>query len=245
MERKKKEKEDDDDFCLSVFKEIKDNIKITTEEIFGEDVFQEPLTIKKELIKNNKDKDNNRNHNKKLFLPRHAIIKKFRPNLYYSYECINNSNLTAYIYEKTETAKINVTLKNDGTLDWPENLTKLIFDEKSEIKGEEIILKPQKKGTELNYEIIFNNLEKLTKDEYKSHAKIIVKGEQIGEKLILKIKIKKKEDTNEEMNKNMDVIENFRVENGLDEIEYPNERIFKALKENDFDFEQAFWSLLF
>ena len=84
IERKQKEKEDDDDFCLSVFKEIKDNIKKTTEEIFGEDVFQEPLTIKKELIKNNKDKDNNRNHNKKLFLPRHAIIKKFRSNLYYS-----------------------------------------------------------------------------------------------------------------------------------------------------------------
>ena len=56
--------------------------------------------------------------------------------------------------------------------------------------------------------------------------------------MILKIKIKKKEDTNEEMNKNMDVIENFRVENGLDEIEYPNERIFKALKENDFDFDE-------
>ena len=38
-----------------------------------------------------------------------------------------------------------LTLKNDGTLDWPENDTKLIFDEKSYLKGEEIILKPQKK----------------------------------------------------------------------------------------------------
>ena len=56
------------------------------------------------------------------------------------------------------------------------------------VKGEAIILKPQKKGSELNYEIIFNNLEKLAEGEYKSYANIIIKREKIGEKLNLKNK---------------------------------------------------------
>ena len=164
-------------------------------------------------------------------------------NLYYSYECTNNdNNLTGYINEKTETAKIDVTLKNDGTLDWPENDTKLIFDENFNVKGEEIILKPQKKGTELNYKIIFNNLDKLTEGEYHSCAKVTVKGRQIGGEIKIIIIIKKKEDPNEEMNKNMDKIDSFRAEFGLDENEYSNEIIFKSLRKNDFDFEQAFGS---
>ena len=45
------------------------------------------------------------------------------------------------------------------------------------------------------------------------------------------------------MNKNMDKIESLRIEYGLDENDFPNERVFKALKENNFDFEEAFASL--
>ena len=134
--------------------------------------------IDKELFRHN-----NNNHNRELIFGSHnkKIVKL--ENLYYSYECTNNdNNLKAYINEKTETAKIDVTLKNDGTLDWPENDTKLIFDENFNVKGEEIILKPQKKGTELNYKIIFNNLDKLTEGEYHSCAKVTVKGRQIGGK---------------------------------------------------------------
>ena len=44
------------------------------------------------------------------------------------------------------------------------------------------------------------------------------------------------------MNKNMDKIDSFRAEFGLDENEYSNEKIFKSLRKNDFDFEQAFGS---
>ena len=42
----------------------------------------------------------------------------------------------------------------------------------------------------------------------------------------------------------MKEIEYLRIEYGLDETEYPNEKLFKALKENDYDYEQAFVSLL-
>ena len=64
-----------------------------------------------------------------------------------------------------------MSLKNDGTLEWPEKTTKLIFDKNSNIKGDEIILKPQKAGEELKYEVLFNNLEKLDQGEYKSYMR--------------------------------------------------------------------------
>ena len=172
-----------------------------------------------------------------------SFQKRRTLNLYYSYELTNNINLTGYIYEETETAKITITLKNDGTLDWPEKTTKLIFDNKSEVKGKEMTLKPQGIGKEEKYDIIINNLAKLKEGEYKSLAKIIINGEQIGEKLNLKIKIKKKEDPNEEMNRHMEEIDCLRTEYDLDETDFPNERLFKALKENDYDNEQAFASL--
>ena len=218
--KEKEEVEDDDNYNLNIFKDIEDNIKKNNKE---------------EFIKNN-----NNYYNSASFLNNHSKNKFKREYLYYSYECTNNNNLTAYINEKTETAKINVTLKNDGTLDWPENNIKLIFDKKFKVKGEDIILKPQEKGTELDYEIIFNNLDKLSEGEYQSYAIISIKGEQFGEKLKFKIKIKKKVDTNKEMNKNIDKINSFREYFNLDEIKYPNEIIFNALKEKNYKFEETF-----
>ena len=218
--KEKEELEDDDNYNLNIFKDIEDNIKKNNKE---------------EFIKNN-----NNYYNSASFLNNHSKNKFKREYLYYSYECTNNNNLTAYINEKTETAKINVTLKNDGTLDWPENNIKLIFDKKFKVKGEDIILKPQEKGTELDYEIIFNNLDKLSEGEYQSYAIISIKGEQFGEKLKFKIKIKKKVDTNKEMNKNIDKINSFREYFNLDEIKYPNEIIFNALKEKNYKFEETF-----
>ena len=233
-ERKKKEKREIEEEERK--KREKENREKEKREKEEEEERNKKENIDKELFKNN--------NNNRTFLKLAPFKKEIQfENLYYSYECINIIDLTTYIYEKTKTAKIKITLKNDGTLDWPENDTKLIFEEKSKVKGEEIILKPQEKGSELNYEIIFNNLEKLTEGEYQSYANIIIKGDQIGEKLILKIKIKKKENPYDEMNKYMDKIESLRTEYGLDENDFPNERVFKALKENDFDFDQAFASL--
>ena len=164
--------------------------------------------------------------------------------MFYSFECdySNNINLIAYIYVGTESAKIDLVLKNDGTLDWTDN-TKLIFDKKSDIKGNDIKLKPQKKNETQKYEIILNNLGDLDVGEYKSYIKLYIDERQIGEKLTLTLKVKKKEDPDEEMNNNMDKITEFREFYELNENEYPNKKIFEALKENDFEFESTFESL--
>ena len=260
-ERKQKEKEEkinDEDDNFSIFKEIKENIKKNAEEINGDDLMDKNLNIG-QIEKENQSKNLSSsqsiykrmntgeklaNNKSTIFDVRNSFNKKLAfENLYYSYECINNINLTGYIYEKSETAKIDITLKNDGTLDWPENKTKLIFEKKSQVKGKEITLKPQEIGSEERYEIIINDLAKLKEGEYKSCVRININGQNIGEKLDLKIKIKKKEDPNEEMNQHMGEIESFRAEFALEETEYSNERLFKVLKENDYDFEQSFASL--
>ena len=41
----------------------------------------------------------------------------------------------------------------------------------------------------------------------------------------------------------MDKIKKFRKDYNLNENEYPNKKIFEALKENDFEFESTFESL--
>jgi hypothetical protein len=171
--------------------------------------------------------------------------KKTIKNLFYSYKCdySNNVNLSAYIYVGTDSAKIDLVLINDGTLDWPNNC-KLIFDKNSEVKGNEIKLKPQIKDEKQKYEVIFNNLRDLDEGEYKSYLRFYRDGDFMGEKLILTIKVKKKEDPDEEMNNNMDIINEFRTNFNLSENDFSNKQIFEALKSNDFDPEQGFVSIV-
>ena len=191
------------------------------------------------------DEYNKRKNNKIKKKPIKPKNFKILTNLFYSYECINKNNLESCIYTGTNTTKFELSLKNDGTLEWPEKTTKLIFDKNSEIKGDEIILKPQKAGEELKYKVVFNNLEKLDQGEYKSYMRFQIKDDIIiGEKLILKIIVKEKEDPNAEMNKHMEEIEKLRKEYGLSENQYTNKIIYDALQKCGFEMEQSFLLLI-
>ena len=156
-----------------------------------------------------------------------------------SFEC-STFNLAAYIYEGTEKSQIEIKLINNGTQDWPKNKTKLVFDQKSEIKHDDIKLKDQKVGEEVKYEVKFENLAKLKEGEYQSYARFVVNGTKYGEKLIFKNIIKKEDNQGNEVNKYMDKIQEFREGYGLEENEYSNERILEVLKNNNFDFDQSF-----
>jgi len=163
---------------------------------------------------------------------------------YYSYECTNNFNLAIYSYEGVNESNIEVVIKNNGTFDWPENNAKLIFKDNSDIKGENVTLKPQKCGEELKYEVKFKNLGKLKEGEYKSYLKFEVNGETIGEDLILKnMIIKNPENQEDEINKYMDKIKEFRENFGLEENDHSDEKLLDVLKENDFNQELAFSAL--
>ena len=100
----------------------------------------------------------------------------------YSYEYINILILSTYIYEGTNEAKIEIILKNNGNLTWPEG-SKLIVDNKSDFGANEIILKPQKPGEQKSYNVNFCDLKEIKVGEYKSYLTIEKSGKAFsGEK---------------------------------------------------------------
>ena len=175
---------------------------------------------------------------------REKIMERLKLNKnIYSYDCPNILNLTEFIYEGTEKANIKIILKNNGEIKWPKDKTKLIFDETSQIKGDDIILFPQEIGEENSYTAILTNLEDLKDGEYKAFLTFNVGGKNYGEKLTLMIKIKKKENKNELIDKYKDKINEFREFFNLSEEDYTDEKILAALQEHNFSFEDAFSSL--
>ncbi len=159
----------------------------------------------------------------------------------YSYECLNDSNLFSYLYKGTKEAKIQLTLKNNGKSAWPINNTKLLFDESSDFKANEVILKPQKSQEQALYKIIFKGLSKYPPNEYKSKLHFCVNGITLGENLVLKFIIKEK--IIPELKKYKKIIKEFRELFDFDNAGYSDKLLLKVLKENDFDFELAFAGL--
>ena len=158
----------------------------------------------------------------------------------YSYECINILNLSTYIYEGTNEAKIEIILKNNGNITWPEG-SKLIVDNKSDFGANEIILKPQKPGEHKSYNVNFGDLKEIKVGEYKSYLTIENSGKSFsGEKLVLKIIIKKKKN---EIEQNIDKIQDFRDNYALSTEDYSDGKLLEILKKNNFIFDKAFESL--
>ena len=149
----------------------------------------------------------------------------------YSYECIKIEPEVLEVFDGTEQANIEITLKNNGDEAWPENKTKLSFDNESELKDEDIVLAPQAPGEEKNYLIKFTGLGDKNLGEYISNLSFFINDRQIGEKLTLKIKILDSR------------VLNFANEKDLDLEEYTYKRLLDVLRENNFDFDNAFASL--
>ena len=162
----------------------------------------------------------------------------------YSYECINIISLSAYIYEGTQEANIDIILKNNGDYSWPLNSTKLICDKKeSNFIGNEIMIDPQKPGEEKKYKVTITNLENSPKGEYKTYYWFYINGKHIGEKLTLRINIKEENKIENEIEQNMEKIKEFREIYDFSENDYSNEKIFEVLKANNFNFESS-WNKL-
>ena len=142
------------------------------------------------------------------------------------------------MYKGSDEAQIKIALINNGNIDWPLE-TKLIFGNNSPIKGNDIKLYPQKPGEKNEYTIIFNNLKSFSQGEYYSILFFYANKKLYGEILKIKIIIKEKEKTKNELDK----IKKFREEYDLDEKHYTDELLLKVLKENNFNLENAFSSL--
>jgi len=109
-------------------------------------------------------------------------------NKKYSYQCIDKNNLNSFIMKGTENTEIKITLKNNGTIDWRSN-AKLVFDNNSHIKTDDIRLNPQKCNEEQTYKIAFNNLSNLNVGKYELYLWFNINGENFGDRLDLMIKI--------------------------------------------------------
>ena len=159
----------------------------------------------------------------------------------YSYECLNAQNLNCYLYEGTKEGKIEILLENNGNNTWPINNTKLISDEISDLKVDEIILKPQKPKERSRYDIFCKGLISYPPGEYKSKLKFCVNGNKIGEILTIKIIIKSK---NEIKDKEKKYVMEFREVYGLSLDEYSDEVLLEKLKKSNYDYASAFLLLL-
>ena len=156
-EEEKKKKEEEDNFCLF------------NNTIINEDADEAPI-----ISNEKKSNQNNQNCSSQNVVGENSLE-------YYSYSCQNLISLSSYIYENTESTKIEIQIENDGTLPWPENYVKLKFESNSQIKGEDIILNPQKPKEINKYEIQFNNLGQYKAGTYESYMNCYINVQVYGE----------------------------------------------------------------
>ena len=160
----------------------------------------------------------------------------------YSYDCTNSMYLTVYIYTGTESAEFEIFLKNSGDKKWPDD-SKLIVDNNSDLFPEEVRLDAQKPNEEKSYKVTLKDLEGKAAGEYNIYFSFHSGGKIYGERIHALIKIKEKDDEKNEIDENIDKINEFRETFNLTEEEYSDEKILDILKENDFNFENAFSAL--
>ena len=165
-------------------------------------------------------------------------------NKVYSYSCSNILTLNAFIYEGTPEKDIEIILKNNGREKWPNGKTKLIYDKTSQIKGDDIYLQSQNIDEEIKYNIAIKNLQGLKDGEYRIILWFNVNGINFGDKLTLQINIKKKKSPEEEdLDKYIDKINDFRDTFSLSKEDYSDDKLLEILKENNFEFEASFGAL--
>ena len=146
--------------------------------------------------------------------------------------------LQQYIYMGTDTAEIPLMLKNTGVHYWPQNSTKIVFDKKCQIKGEDVLLNCLKPGDEQKCVVEIKGLGNLPEGQYETGVYFNIKGRNFGNMIKMKIIIIKKDVAPKIKYKNE--IKKFRDEYSLKEDEYSDEDLYNILESNSFNLEKAF-----
>ena len=191
------------------------------------------------------DNQNNNHKNNFMVTPGgedNQIKNNNQVNSDYSFDCTNAMYLTLYIYEGTEQEKLEITLRNNGIKTWPKN-TKFKIIEPSDFNLDDIILSQQKPNEEKSYYIYFNGLSNYRVGEYQANLAFCCDEKIYGETLVARVKIKEINNSNKDIEDNIDKINEFRETFNLSEDEFPNDKILTILQENNFNFEEAFGSL--
>ena len=156
----------------------------------------------------------------------------------YSYECLNKDTLKQIVEEGEEEVNFVLTLKNNKRKKWPKGNAKIVSDSSSNFVGDDIILEPQDYNEQQNYSYKVKDLGSYPIGNYKIYLCFEVNGEQYGDKLLLKIEIKEKqeEDIKEK-------IKEFRELYSLSKEDFSDDKISKIIQEFNFNYEKAFSAL--
>ena len=134
---------------------------------------------------NNKNIINNWNN---FNLPQNIRMEKIKN---YSFECLNKNDLKLSIVEGEKALNIKLILKNNGTVAWPENRAKLIFNKKSHMDvNKEINLQPQKPQEIKEYNFTLDKLGEYPEGDYYLFLVFTIDGFPLEEKINLIISIK-------------------------------------------------------
>ena len=145
-----------------------------------------------------------------------------------SFICLNSQYLEGYIKLNTEKFSFELWIKNDGKKEWYKN-TILKNDKSSDFNIPDIILDPLKPKEEKNYKINVKNIDNYQAGRYKAIFIFESGGMVYGNKLIYELIIY-----------DYNMIVKFRQKYKLDEKTYPDEKVYRILKKNYFNFDNAF-----
>ena len=207
------------------------------------------IKLRKEEVINYNNQNPNLNNNK-FNIPRQNNkadneFKMIHFGEKYSFELINKHNLKGQIEEGEDEINIEIIIKNNGASQWPFKGAKLVPNEKKNIKGEEVILDPLKPGEQKQYNIKFDELKRYPFGNYTAGYIFEINGKTIGDNIDFSLVINERKVEHNDNNNEMDqkVIDDFRNEYSLGRDEYPDDKLWDALKKSNMDKGAAFSSL--
>ena len=156
----------------------------------------------------------------------------------YSYECLNKDSLKQVVEEGEEEVNFVLTLKNNKIKKWPQGNAKIVSDSSSNFVGDDIILEPQDYNEIKNYSYKVKDLGSYPIGNYKIYLCFEVNGEQYGDKLLLKIEIKEKQEVDIK-----EKIKEFREIYSLSQEDFSDNQISQIIQKYNFKYDQAFSAL--
>ena len=159
----------------------------------------------------------------------------YNDNRDYSYYSNKYEYIFNIITNKQSVINCEIEIQNNGQYQWPEDVTKLYFNEASSLKIENITLNPLKTKEKQTVNILIERLNELSEGEYFIYFNFKVNRKTFGQQITIKIICK----DDEELKK----IKEFRREYDLDEEYYPNEQIKNLLNQFNGNFQLAFEDL--
>ena len=217
--------------------EIK-NLKEDVNNLLSNKIENENELNKYKQLLEEKDKEINQIKNNNNIDINNLNINSFRisnyeyynqmPNKDISFICLNSQYLEGYIKLTTEKYSFELFLKNDGNKQWYNN-TILKNDTSSDFNIQDIPLDPLKPNEEKNFKINLNNIKNYQAGRYKIIFVFESAGMIFGNKLIYELTIY-----------DYNMINKFRQKYKLEEKVYPDEKVYRILKKNYFNFDNAF-----